>query len=265
MLSTRVLLLSVAVGALVVPARAQEATTLPTVVVTATRIPTLIESIPAGVTVIDRATIEARGYTTLADALATVPGLHIVPAGGPGGVASAFVRGTNSDHVLVLRDGIAVNDPSDPGGQFNFGVDTLDDVQRIEVVRGPMAGLYGSGAIGGVINLITRHGEGKPRVTGELAFGLPRAVQGAIGLSGSIGKFDYNLNAAHRDEAGFDTTPKRESVYTGARNPYRATTASIDLGYSPVEGTRVSLYLRGRSARFNLDDVGYPAFARGAA
>jgi vitamin B12 transporter len=255
----RMLLLSLALAA-PLAANAQPATTLPEVVVTATRVPTLTESIPAGVSVITRATIEARGYTTLADALSAVPGLHIVPAGGPGGVASVFVRGTNSGHVLVLRDGIPVNDPSDPGGQFNFGVDPLGDVDRIEVVRGPMAGLYGSGAIGGVINLITRHGEGKPRVTGELAYGLPRAVQGAVGLSGSLGKFDYNLNVAHRDDAGFDTTPQRESVHTGARNPYRATTASVDLGYSPVPGTRVSLYLRGRSARFNLDDVGYPAF-----
>jgi vitamin B12 transporter len=266
--STRVLLLSATLAAALatipLTAGAQDATMLPTVVVTATRIPTLIESIPAGVSVITRATIEARGYSTLADALASVPGMHIAPSGGPGGVASVFVRGTNSGHVLVLRDGIPVNDPSDPGGQFNFGVDTLDDVQRIEVVRGPMAGIYGSGAIGGVINLITRHGangpEGKPRVTGELGFGLPRAVRGAIGLSGSIGGFDYNLNVAHRDDAGFDTTPQRESVHTGARNPYRATTASVDFGYTPAPGTRISLYLRGRSARFKLDDVGYPAF-----
>lgn len=262
--SKRVLLLSAVLAVPALATQAQDATILPTVVVTATRIPTLIESIPAGVTVITRATMQARGYTTLSDTLSTVPGVHLVPSGGPGGVASAFVRGTNSGHVLVLRDGIPVNDPSDPGGQFNFGVDTLDDVQRIEVVRGPMAGLYGSGAIGGVINLITRHGanrpDGKPRVTGELAYGLPRAVRGAIGLSGTVGKFDYNLNVAHRDDASFDTTPKRESVHTGARNPYRATTASIDFGYTPVEGTRVSVYLRGRSARFNLDDVGYPAF-----
>ncbi|HTN09953.1 MAG TPA: TonB-dependent receptor plug domain-containing protein, partial [Acetobacteraceae bacterium] len=117
--STRVLLLSATLAAALatipLTAGAQDATMLPTVVVTATRIPTLIESIPAGVSVITRATIEARGYSTLADALASVPGMHIVPSGGPGGVASVFVRGTNSGHVLVLRDGIPVNDPSDPG------------------------------------------------------------------------------------------------------------------------------------------------------
>ena len=118
---------------------ALDAGMLPDQVVTATRIPTLIEQIPAGVTVIDRAAIEAHGYGTLVDALDAVPGLHVVQSGGPGANASVFIRGTNSDHVLVLRDGMPINDPSDPDGAFNFGVDTLADVERIEVVRGPMS------------------------------------------------------------------------------------------------------------------------------
>ena len=89
---------------------AAQGTVLPESVVTATRVPTLVERIPAGVTVIDRATIEARGYTTLVEALSAVPGMRLVPSGGLGGNASAFTRGTNSNHTLVLRDGIIVND-----------------------------------------------------------------------------------------------------------------------------------------------------------
>ena len=104
--------------------------TVPPVVVTATRIPTPIEDIPAGVTVIDRQTIETRDYNTLVDALEAVPGLHVSPSGGPGGQASVFIRGTNSDHVLVLRDGMPINDAADASGAFNFGVDTLADVER---------------------------------------------------------------------------------------------------------------------------------------
>ncbi len=128
------------------------------IVVTATRVPTPVLDIPAGVSVIDRQTIEQRGYTTLAEALSAVPGMRVSQSGGPGGNASVFVRGTNSNHVLVLRDGMPLNDASDSSGAFNFGVDTLADVERIEVIRGPMAALYGSGAIGGVINLISRQG-----------------------------------------------------------------------------------------------------------
>ena len=245
---------------LAVPAYAQDAPSLPDQVVTATRIPTLIEQIPAGVTVIDRATIETRGYTTLVDALNAVPGLHVVQSGGPGGEASVFIRGTNSDHVLVLRDGMPINDPSDPDGAFNFGVDTLADVERIEVVRGPMSSLYGSGALGGVINLITRTGAGGPHATAALAYGWPRALHGQAGFSGSTGRFDYNVNAETELDRGFDSTPRRESVYTGAPNGFRNYLGSIDLGFTPIDGTRVSVFLRGRNSNFNLDELGFPAY-----
>ncbi|MBU6497013.1 MAG: TonB-dependent receptor [Rhodospirillales bacterium] len=233
---------------------------LPDMVVTATRIPTLIEKIPAGVTVIDRATITARGYTTLAEALDSVPGLHMAQSGGPGGNASVFIRGTNSNHVLVLRDGMPVNDPSDPGGQYNFGADTLGDVDRIEIVRGPMSSLYGSGAIGGVINIITRKGAAGPHGTAEIAYGLPRAVLASAGLSGATGRFDYNLNVEIRNDRGFDSTPKRESIYTGAPNGFSSRLASIDLGFTPIPGTRISAFLRGRSSAFNLDELGSPSY-----
>ena len=239
---------------------AAQDTVLPDSVVTATRIPTLIERIPAGVTVIDRATIDARGYATLAEALAAVPGLRIVQSGGAGANASVFTRGTNSNHTLVLRDGIAINDPSDPGGLFNFGVDTLADVERIEIIRGPMSSLYGSGAIGGVINLISRRGRGPAQATASLGVGIPDAVRASAGLSGSVGRFDYNLQAEARGERGFDNTPRRMRVHTGERDGYSGALAAVELGFTPLDGTRVFGYLRGRTARFGLDDTGFPAY-----
>jgi len=242
------------------PSALDRGTVLPESVVTATRIPTLVRQIPAGVTVIDRATIEARGYTTLAEALSAVPGLRIVQSGGLGANASAFTRGTNSNHTLVLRDGIALNDPSDPGGLFNFGIDTLADVERIEVVRGPMSGLYGSGAIGGVVNLISRRGRGPAQANVSIAGGLPAAVQGAAGFSGRTGRFDYNLQAEARAERGFDNTPRRMRVHTGERDGYQGALGAVELGVSPTDTTRVFASLRGRTARFGLDDTGFPAF-----
>ncbi len=233
---------------------------LPDIVVTATRVPTLVQSIPAGVTVIDRATIDQRGYTTLVEALSAVPGLRVVQSGGQGGNASVFIRGTNSNHVLVLRDGVPMNDPSDPNGAYNFGVDTLEDIERIEVVRGPMSSLYGSGAIGGVINLITRTGSGAPHGTVTAAGGYPRQDLFAGTLSGKSGQFDYNLDAENQSQEGSDTTPKRESVYNGARNGYRSYLGSIELGYTPIEGTRFSALLRGRESTFGLDELGFPAY-----
>jgi len=238
----------------------ERGTVLPESVVTATRIPTLVTRVPAGVTVIDRATIEARGYTTLAEALSAVPGLRLVQSGGPGANASAFTRGTNSNHTLVLRDGVPLNDPSDPGGLFNFGVDTLADVERIEVVRGPMSGLYGSGAIGGVVNLISRRGRGPAQASVSIAGGLPAAAQGAAGFSGRTGRFDYNLQAGARAERGFDNTPRRMRVHTGERDGYQGALGAVELGVSPTDTTRIFTYLRARTARFGLDDTGFPAF-----
>ena len=231
------------------------------IVVTATRVPTPVLDIPAGVSVIDRQTIEQRGYTTLTEALSAVPGIRVSQSGGPGGNASVFVRGTNSNAVLVLRDGMPLNDASNSSGAFNFGVDTLADVERIEVIRGPMAALYGSGAIGGVINLISRQGhEPGLHVTGELAGGYPRQIEGNVNASGIEGPFDYSATLQGQDQRGYDATPQRMSIYTGVPDPYSELTGTLNLGYTPVDGTRLSLFLRARRATFGFDALGNPTF-----
>ncbi len=236
------------------------AQTLPTVTVTATRIPTPASKIPAGVTVITRQDIAARGYTTLAQALNAVPGLSLVQSGGPGGEASVFIRGSNSEDVLVLIDGVPANDPSDPNGAFNFGEDILADLDRIEIVRGPMSGLYGSNAVGGVINLITLQGAGKPHADVSLAGGLPAQGQGSAAISGATGGFDYAISGAIDEEAGFDETAKRLSVYAGNRDPFRSKTGGVNLGYTPIAGTRVYLVLRARDSDTGYPDLGYPVY-----
>ena len=238
---------------------AEPSVVLPETVVTATRSPLPVTEIPAGVTVIDRQAIRDSGATTLGDVLATVPGLHVSPSGGPGGQSSVFLRGTNSSHVLVLRDGMPVNDASEASGAFNFGVDSLSDVERIEVVRGPMAALYGSGAIGGVINLISRQGvAGKPRLEMDLSGGYPAAILGSAQASGANGPFDYALTAESQSRRGYDSTPKRQSVYTDTAQGFRDRVATANLGYTPVEGTRLSVFFRARQALFGFNTLGFP-------
>jgi vitamin B12 transporter len=226
-------------------------------VVTATRIPSLADTIPAGVTVIDSATIAERGYVTLADALSAVPGLHIVQTGGPGSQTSLFIRGTNSNQVLVLRDGVPINDPGDPGGAFNFGSDNLDDIDRIEVVRGAMSGLYGSGAIGGVINLISKPGQGPWHGSVTVAGGAPR--QGLLqgNAAGRTGIFDFAVQAQGFSDSGFDDTPRRESVYTGEADGDRNKSAQVELGVTPfaASDTRFAVLLRARDQTYGYDDV----------
>jgi vitamin B12 transporter len=236
------------------------------ITVTATRIPSSADNIPAGVTVIDRATIEQRGYTSLVDALSAVPGLHIAQSGGPGAQASVFIRGTNSNHILVLRDGVPINDPADPGGAFNFGDDTLNDIERIEIIRGPMSSLYGSGAIGGVINLISRHGAGKLHGSLTLGAGAPRQGLAQGNVAGSDGIWDFSASAAGQSMLGFDQTPQRETaIYTGERDGDRNKQAAVEIGVTPVTGTRLSLLLRARDEKYGYDEQGFVTYDGGNA
>jgi vitamin B12 transporter len=242
------------------PLAARADNPIPVITVTATRIPTPAEKIPAGVTIITKQEFLARGYTTLAQALNAVPGLGVVQSGGPGGEASVFIRGTNSEDVLVLIDGVPANDPSDPNGAFNFGEDILPDIQRIEIIRGPMSGLYGSNAIGGVINLITVQGSGKPHAEITVSGGFPLQTKDSATISGSTGPFDYALSGAIDEEQGFDYTAKRLAVYAGHLDPTRAKSGAVNLGYTPVYGTRVYLIVRARDTDSAFPDLGYPIY-----
>src|SRR5258708_1364578 len=143
----------------------REETQLQSIVVTATGIPTPELQIASSVTVVTAEDIAARQIRTLPDLLKEVPGLNVVQSGGPGGQTSVFMRGTNSNHTKVLIDGIDVGDPSSPNASFDFGQLLTQDIQKVEVLRGPQSGLYGSDAIGGVINVITKSRTGPPHTT----------------------------------------------------------------------------------------------------
>src|SRR6266480_7932026 len=166
------------------------------IVVSATRIETPINEIGSSVTLITDKEIERDQKRTLPDVLRTVPGLNIVQTGGPGGKTSVFMRGSNSNHTKVLIDGIDANDPSQDG-VFDFGQVLTADLSRVEVLRGPQSSLYGSDAIGGVINLVTKKGEGPPRFTGMLEGGTFDTFNQSARASGSISRFNYSFSVAH--------------------------------------------------------------------
>ncbi|HQT61099.1 MAG TPA: TonB-dependent receptor [Acidiphilium sp.] len=234
--------------------------TVPIETVTASYVRTPIADTPASVTVITAAALRQRGVTTLVQALDTVPGLNVVQLGGPGAQTSVFIDGTNSEDVLVLRDGVPVNDPSVANGAFNFGNAGIGDIARIVVVRGPMSSLYGSGAIGGVINLISKRGHGAPHVDYDIAGGFPGQGEGSVTLSGQSGKFDYAITGSLIEQAGFDATARRLAVYAAHRDPFRYKLGAVNLGYTPIAGTRISLIVRARQTGTQYPDLGYPIF-----
>lgn len=231
-------------------------------VVTATRIPTPLERIAAGVTVIDRETIERRGYVTLGDALAAVPGLRLRSSGGPGAEALAFIRGAESRHTLVLLDGVPVNDPSNPGGLFDFGKDSIGDVERIEIVRGPMSTLYGSGAVGGVINIITRRaGEGRLTGSAQAGVGYPREAAGRIFAAGRQGMVDGSVSLESLSRHGSNAIADRIRVNTGERDGFRGQTGAARLGVQPAPWVRLDVFGRQRYATYGLDSSAFIAGA----
>lgn len=166
------------------------------IVVSATLIETPVSEIGSSVTVITDKEIERDQRRTLPDVLRTVPGLNVVQTGGPGGKTSVFLRGSNSNHTKVLIDGIDVNDPSQDG-VFDFGQVMTSDLAQIEVLRGPQSSLYGSDAIGGVVNIVTKTGEGPPQFTGRIEGGSFQTFNQSANVSGSVSRFHYSFNIAH--------------------------------------------------------------------
>ena len=168
-------------------------THLDQLVVTATRVPTSVKNTGSSVSVITREEIELKQFQTLSDALKSVPGLHVSESGGRGALTSVFARGTNSNHILVLVDGIEMNDPSSPTGAFNFGNFLLDDIDTIEIVRGSQSVLYGADAIGAVIHIRTKAGDGPLKARARMAAGNKSTHHESLSVSGSKDRFNYSL------------------------------------------------------------------------
>ena len=190
-----------------VSAYASDGDELQAVVITATRLPTPVSAVASSITVVTAEDIAARQERTIADVLKDVPGLNVVQTGGPGGVTSVFIRGTNSNHTKVFIDGIDVSDPSNSTGAFDFGQLLTPDIERVEVLRGPQSGLYGSDAIGGVITIITKSGSGPMTLAAGLEGGTFDTFNQAASLSGSQDGLHYTANVLHFHAGATPVTP----------------------------------------------------------
>lgn len=205
---------------------------LPQIVVGATRVPTPESELGTSVTIITAEEIAAKQQRTLPAALLDVPGLNVVQTGSPGGITSVFIRGTNANQTKVFIDGIDVSDPSSPNGAFDFAHVLAFDLTRVEVLRGPQSGLYGSDAIGGVINIVTDAGEGPTRVRGSLEGGSFGTLNQTAKVGGSTDSLSYFFGFGHFHVGATPVTPQALIPPGRAFNPdsYDNRTFSLRLG-----------------------------------
>lgn len=188
------------------------------VVVTTTMEGAAPEDSSATVTVVTREEIERLETQSVADALRAVAGLDVVQSGSPGHTTSLFMRGTDSNQMLLLLDGVPLSDPY--FGGYEWATLSTEDVERIEVVRGPFSALYGSDAIGGVVNIITRRGEGGPRLDALVEGGSEGYAHAQASVGGKQSGLDYLVSGAWRDGDG-----------TFENDDFEETTGDASVGY----------------------------------
>jgi vitamin B12 transporter len=193
--------------------RSPDAARLEVIEVTASRVAETADASLAEVSVLTRADIEASGAPDLLELLRLEAGVDVARTGGPGAQTSVFLRGTNSNHVLVLIDGVRV--ASANTGAFAFENLPLEAIERIEIVRGPRASYWGSDAIGGVIQVFTRRLHG-PSIAAS--YGSYRSADGSVGLGAASEQADFTLQLGARHVGGFSAT--NPGVCTGANDPY---------------------------------------------
>jgi vitamin B12 transporter len=233
----------------------------PTVVVSPTGTVTPGSETASSVTVITAQDIETLQRRTVPDALSTVPGLNVVQTGGPGGTTSVFLRGANANQTKVLIDGIDVSNPASAQGNFDLGQLLTADIAQIEVLRGPQSGLYGSDAIGGVISIITKKGEGTPRAPASIETGSFGTFNQNAGLSGAQDRFNYAFNVAHFHAGDVSVTPP-QLLPPGRQaigNSYDNMTYSTKLGAEISEFWSVNAVARYTDATLHFTgDSGFP-------
>lgn len=183
-----------------------EPTQVAEIIVSANKVPTAQERVGSSVSIIDSAEIERRQQVQAIDLLKRVPGVSISRNGGLGSTSTLRLRGSESGMVKVLIDGVEVNDASGANNEFDFNSLLTGDIEKIEVLKGPQSALYGNDAMAGVINVITRRGEGETKIRGTLEGGAYGTFRQQASLTGGTQQVDYALSAANLHTDGFSRT-----------------------------------------------------------
>ncbi|HTK35938.1 MAG TPA: TonB-dependent receptor [Caulobacteraceae bacterium] len=234
----------------------EAANTLDGTVVVATRSLQRADRIGQSVTVLDQKAIEAGQATVVADLLARTPGVGVSRNGGPGQLTTLRIRGAEGDQTVVVVDGVKLNDPSQPGGGYNFANLLTGDVSRVEVLRGAQSTLWGSQAIGGVVNIVTAQPTRPFEASLDLEGGSMDTAYLRAGVGGAGERGSWRLAAAHYATAGVsayrfgkEADGFHDTGFSGRGNLKLTQDASLDLRL---------VYSKGRNA---FDGFPPPAFA----
>jgi|Deesub1362B_J571_1020462.scaffolds.fasta_scaffold00011_236 vitamin B12 transporter len=211
--------------------------TLPEIVVTATKMEEPEKETTQDITIITAEEIRKRGVEFVVDILRQVSDINVVQNGGFGKNATLFLRGGSPNQTVIMIDGVKVKSPTT--GSFDFSGLTVDDIERIEIVKGAQSTLYGSEAMAGVINIITKRGKGKPKITLTLQGGSYTTAKTSFDLSGSSSAVDYRVTASYFNTKGIS------AAKAGTEDDsYRNVSFSTKVGINPFENLFVDLNLR---------------------
>jgi vitamin B12 transporter len=222
------------------PAKKEEAQKLNPVVVTATRIPQPIGEIGTTITVVEDPQIQAQKIDRVADVLREVPGVQVTQSGSPGAVTDVSIRGATPSQTLVLVDGVEVN--AGATGSFDFANLTTDNLDRVEVLRGAGGSLYGSQAIGGVVNVLAQEGDGPPAAS-LLSDGGNRATSNQVGtVSGADGNLHYSGAVSYFSTEGYrPVNDNSDNLALNGRLDYHLGDDTVLRGFARYIASNVSL------------------------
>lgn len=226
-------------------------------VVTATRFPVAIETVGNAISVIDAEQIAQRQARFVSELLRDVPGVAVSRSGTIGATTQVRIRGAEANQTLVIIDGVKMNDPA-AGGEFDFSRLLTADVERIEVLRGPQAVLYGSNSIGGVVNIITRSGKGPVSAKLRLEGGSFKTLNGGASISAGSERFSGALGIAGMRTDGINT-----SLHGNEKDGYHNWTINGRANYRPLEDLDLQGALRYSDSRPQFDDFGPVSDAAG--
>jgi vitamin B12 transporter len=234
------------------------AAALDPIVVTAARTPQRLDELIADVTVIGPDEIARAGAQSLAELLQRQPGVQIVVSGGPGSTSGAFLRGANANQTLVLIDGLRIG--SSTTGTAPLEAIPLEQIDHIEILRGPAASLYGADAIGGVIQVFTRNGGGALSANASAGYGTYNTGQYGAGVSGTDGAWRFALQGGYRQSSGFNAIWNPDNFsYNPDRDGYTNGSTSGSLSYNFADEQQVSAQFF--YSRLNTQfDAGVPLF-----